>query len=730
MKPMYGNKINKINMKKKIYSLFNIIRNDHILDKLLDDVINYVDKKRQKKNLKKYIKHVNKNKKIIYDKQNMKNIQNKKPYGKYITQNGIPRGKYIITSDTKIIRQTEQRKYKKIIQSQQRALFRGPRGPEGPGIQINENSYPDTKKEILHNTNLKLSVFITCDNKYVPLSIISLKCFTKKNSNYDMFIIGTTFTNESYELCKKYNIKLIEINLKNDFINLEKRPYGKQYPIECYYHFYAYKILENYDYIVNIEADIYTNKSLDIDFNLIKYIGGSYTKDKRKSSLLYNFGLMKDLKKLKKIRKIYDNPNIDQKRICGGFRIYNVKNLKEIKFYEKIVEYYQNSWKVNAPRCGDDSLMVLYQIFNKEHIYLLKPKYHIIYYKFQLNEVKNIYHFHFGGPTKKYWNTKVIRKDVDRYFTDKYIEFIYNNFDTEYIKKYIPSIYIDITNTKINFYYYNGEYNFGDLITPYFLEKFCKKEDFKYNFKNYNEPKIISCGSIMKLCNNKTIVYGSGIRDIDQNINKGIIKIVRGPLTKKRLLKIGCYCPPIYGDPGLLLPLYYNPKIKKKYKLGIIPHYIHYDKINEIYKNEESIIIINLINKNIEEVINQILSCECTISSSLHGLIVSDAYNIPNKWIQFDNKIYGDNTKYYDYFLSVKRKDTSFINCFGYKKIPVKDIIKQIEPVNIYYNIYELQDNMFFDINGIKKYTKYLIKKLEQKQRKKTYKTRDLLIKV
>ena len=52
------------------------------------------------------------------------------------------------------------------------------------------------------------------------------------------------------------------------------------------------------------------------------------------------------------------------------------------------------------------------------------------------------------------------------------------------------------------------------------------------------------------------------------------------------------------------------------------------------------------------------------VSSSLHGLIVSDAYKIPNVWIQFYNNIRGDNTKFYDYFKSVNRKDTSFINSF------------------------------------------------------------------
>jgi pyruvyltransferase len=555
------------------------------------------------------------------------------------------------------------------------------------------------------------TVIINCNNNYVPKAIIALQNFQSYNSDYEKAIIGTTFNNEMKTLCQNYNIKLIEINLSNDFINLDKRLIGKEYPIECFYHFYAYKVLLNSDYIIQIEPDIYTNKKIDIDLNTIPYIAGNY----KNNFFIKDFlAIMRDYSKIK---KVYTKCNINQYRILSGVKIYNVKGLQKINFYEKIIEYYKKSIEINAQRCGDDCLMVMYQMINPSHVKLLKEDFHITLYgkndnlkKFNL---KKITFFHFGGNTQKYWNIQNEEKlnNMERYFYDNIIEYIYNNFTINFIQKYIPEIYINIDNVKIPFYYYYHYKidNFGDLITPYLLEKYCNKNDYTFDFSD-NNPKIISCGSIMKFCHQKTIVYGSGIIDVNQNIKKGIIKIVRGPLTRNRLLKIGCYCPPVYGDPGLLLPLYYNPTIKKIYKLGIIPHHIHYNTIKKMYANSKNIIVINLINKNIEIVINQILSCNKTISSSLHGLIISDAYNIPNKWVKFNNKLYGDDTKFSDYFMSVNRNDNKYIDCMNYKKIPhnTNDLIKN---VNIKFNKYALYKKFFMNKNGITNYTKYLYKK-------------------
>lgn len=58
--------------------------------------------------------------------------------------------------------------------------------------------------------------------------------------------------------------------------------------------------------------------------------------------------------------------------------------------------------------------------------------------------------------------------------------------------------------------------------------------------------------------------------------------------------------------------------------------------------------------KDWHDFIDQICSCEIILSSSLHGIIIADAYQIPNIWITLTHQEHpDDNFKFKDYFLSV-----------------------------------------------------------------------------
>ena len=69
-------------------------------------------------------------------------------------------------------------------------------------------------------------------------------------------------------------------------------------------------------------------------------------------------------------------------------------------------------------------------------------------------------------------------------------------------------------------------------------------------------------GSIMDwMTNNESYIWGSGVRDNTNKLKCKPHKVlaVRGPLSRQYLIDNGVDCPPVYGDPALLLPLITPP---------------------------------------------------------------------------------------------------------------------------------------------------------------------------
>lgn len=155
-----------------------------------------------------------------------------------------------------------------------------------------------------------------------------------------------------------------------------------------------------------------------------------------------------------------------------------------------------------------------------------------------------------------------------------------------------------------------------------------------------------------------------------------IIHAVRGPLTRELLLKQKYECPETYGDPALLYPRFYKPNIIKKFKYGIVPHYI--DKKNSwvnSFKNNPEVKIIDVLDYNINRFVDELNECEIILSSSLHGIICADSYDIPAYWIELSNKVQGNGFKFKDYFMSVNRPIIDPIKPNNYNN-KIKDISK------------------------------------------------------
>lgn len=199
------------------------------------------------------------------------------------------------------------------------------------------------------------------------------------------------------------------------------------------------------------------------------------------------------------------------------------------------------------------------------------------------------------------------------------------------------------------FYFTNGDkpINVGDGLSPFILEHFT---DYKAELATSDESgKLLIVGSLLDAVKDGDTILGIGSNKVDfklQANNTMRFLSVRGPMTRNQIE--GVEVPDVYGDPALLLPLMYKPEITKKKKLGIIPHYV--DK--HLFNKDEIIDI----EQDWKSFVDQILECDEIISSSLHGIVIAEAYGIPAKWAVYSRSIEGIGFKYQDYFLGTGRR--------------------------------------------------------------------------
>jgi pyruvyltransferase len=201
--------------------------------------------------------------------------------------------------------------------------------------------------------------------------------------------------------------------------------------------------------------------------------------------------------------------------------------------------------------------------------------------------------------------------------------------------------------------------NYGDVLGKFLVEKISgKKVVFawpkKFSFLDFFSPIYVTIGSILANVNHKCIVWGSGIINKEIKIKNAKFLAVRGPKTRKYLMDLGYEVPEVYGDPALLLPRYFNPKVDKKYQYGIVPHYNDYKVVEKWFENRSDIHLIDMMTNDIESKTIEFLQCERIISSSLHGVIIAHAYGIPAIWQKFSDKVFGDDIKYQDYMESIQ----------------------------------------------------------------------------
>lgn len=216
--------------------------------------------------------------------------------------------------------------------------------------------------------------------------------------------------------------------------------------------------------------------------------------------------------------------------------------------------------------------------------------------------------------------------------------------------------------------YQNQPYNLGDSLGEVIIRFLLSQRGIDID-KPVSRTKHLYCvGSNIQGAYQSATIWGSGIfppknkkeaflqkycgRKLD-------IRAVRGPLTRQIVLQYGHKCPEIYGDPAILLPLIFNPVVPKKRERLVIPQFL---REIEFRKNHPNEYMVSMNTNDYKSVINEILASEVVYTSSLHGIILAEAYGVPAVFYRGLPEC--RDFKYLDYYYSTGRNQVSIVNTF------------------------------------------------------------------
>ncbi|MEM9212361.1 MAG: glycosyltransferase family 2 protein [Pseudomonadota bacterium] len=206
--------------------------------------------------------------------------------------------------------------------------------------------------------------------------------------------------------------------------------------------------------------------------------------------------------------------------------------------------------------------------------------------------------------------------------------------------------------------YWTGKPNFGDLLSPLLVSRLSHTNVNKETTAN-SGPYLLGVGSIIQTIDKPGAhIWGSGLlRELTPQWQKKLadnpiaqVHAVRGHLTRNELItKLDLEVPEVYGDPALLLPRVIKfSDARKRSGIAFCPHLAHQKQFQNI--SDPHLRLIDVRDHPIE-VIRSLAHAEVVLSSSLHGLVVAQAYGIPWVWITVGGKpLDGSNFKFHDFF--------------------------------------------------------------------------------
>lgn len=209
-------------------------------------------------------------------------------------------------------------------------------------------------------------------------------------------------------------------------------------------------------------------------------------------------------------------------------------------------------------------------------------------------------------------------------------------------------------------FWWDNRSNFGDAVGPWLVERITGKSPVNSRRVKHEGPTMLAVGSIIgHLDRDHAALWGTGLMGpLSEDRLKRLrgyddvkVHAVRGRLTAEELRSsLGWDVPDVFGDPALLLPRFYSPRRSEASagSVAVVPHYAHTKHFPA--SSPEGVHMVDVA-QGLERVVDEIASADSVISTSLHGIIVAQAYGVPWVWLRVDDhQLGGDQFKFNDFF--------------------------------------------------------------------------------
>lgn len=221
---------------------------------------------------------------------------------------------------------------------------------------------------------------------------------------------------------------------------------------------------------------------------------------------------------------------------------------------------------------------------------------------------------------------------------------------------------VDLTLPPFSLFWFNAA-NFGDALSPFVVSHVAGRP---VTHANPERAQLFALGSLMgwlhdryseaPASGHRPLLWGTGcLKPPSRKFLKHVdVRAVRGPISNTLLNEL----PRLpWGDPGIFADELFATPPARTDRIGVIAHHKLADDpaLAALAAAVPQVEVIDVRTFDAMGVVERIASCRYVLSSSLHGLVVADAFGVPNRWLDPRGNHGFSELKFYDYATGIGR---------------------------------------------------------------------------